>query len=40
VRLSHATEQASERAVAAELRETLAMTAVEETVAYASDVPG
>jgi class 3 adenylate cyclase/tetratricopeptide (TPR) repeat protein len=40
VRLAHATEQASERTVAAELRETLAMTVVEETVAYASDVPG
>ncbi|MEU4420012.1 adenylate/guanylate cyclase domain-containing protein [Actinoplanes sp. NPDC024001] len=40
VRLAHATEQASERVAAEELRDTLAVTVVEETVAYASDVPG
>ncbi|AEV88986.1 adenylyl cyclase [Actinoplanes sp. SE50] len=44
VRLSRSTEQTSERAAAAELRDTLAITEVEatpaETVAYASDVPG
>jgi tetratricopeptide (TPR) repeat protein len=40
VRLAYSTEQASERAAAEELRDTLAVTAVEETVAYASDVPG
>ncbi|MBO3743542.1 adenylate/guanylate cyclase domain-containing protein [Actinoplanes flavus] len=40
VRLAYSTEQASERAPAEELRETLASTVVEETVAYASDVPG
>ncbi|GIF11246.1 adenylate/guanylate cyclase domain-containing protein [Actinoplanes teichomyceticus] len=44
VRLAYATEQASERAAAEELRDTLAVTAVEpppaETVAYASDMPG
>ena len=40
VRLAYSTEQASEREAAEELRDTLAVTAVEETVAYASDVPG
>jgi class 3 adenylate cyclase/tetratricopeptide (TPR) repeat protein len=40
VRLAHSTEQSSERAAAEELRKTLAVTVVEETVAYASDVPG
>ncbi|WP_328463091.1 AAA family ATPase [Actinoplanes sp. NBC_00393] len=44
VRLAYATEQASERATAEELRDTLALTGVEPaaagTVAYASDVPG
>ncbi|MEV0899800.1 adenylate/guanylate cyclase domain-containing protein [Actinoplanes sp. NPDC049802] len=40
VRLAYSTEQTSERAAAEELRETLASTVVEETVAYASDVPG
>jgi hypothetical protein len=40
VRLAYSTEQASERAAAEELRDTLSVTVVEETVAYASDVPG
>ena len=40
VRLAYSTEQASERAAAEGLRDTLTVTAVEETVAYASDVPG
>jgi hypothetical protein len=44
VRLAYATEQASERIAAEELRDTLAVTEVEpapaETVAYASDMPG
>jgi class 3 adenylate cyclase/tetratricopeptide (TPR) repeat protein len=44
VLLAYATEQASERVAAEELRDTLASTAVEpsppETVAYASDLPG
>jgi hypothetical protein len=42
--LAYATEQASERVAAEELRATLASAKVEssppETVAYASDVPG
>jgi hypothetical protein len=44
VRLAYATEQVSERASAEELRDTLAVAAIEpdpaETVAYASDLPG
>ena len=44
VLLAYSTEQVSERAAAEELRDTLALSAVEaasaETVAYASDVPG
>jgi hypothetical protein len=42
VLLAYSTEQASERAGAEELRDTLALSTVEspETVAYASDVPG
>ena len=40
VHQAYSTEQASERAAAEELRDTLAVTVVEETVAYASDVPG
>jgi tetratricopeptide (TPR) repeat protein len=40
VRLAHSTEQSSERAAAEELRKTLEVTVVEETVAYASDAPG
>ncbi|SDT75276.1 adenylate/guanylate cyclase domain-containing protein [Actinoplanes derwentensis] len=40
IRLAYSTEQASERASAEELRETLSATVVDETVAYASDVPG
>jgi ATP/maltotriose-dependent transcriptional regulator MalT len=44
VRLAYGTEQVSERASAEELRDTLAVAAIEpdpaETVAYASDLPG
>jgi hypothetical protein len=44
VRLAYATEQVSERAGAEELRDTLAIAAIDpgpaETVAYASDLPG
>jgi class 3 adenylate cyclase/tetratricopeptide (TPR) repeat protein len=44
VRLAYATEQVSERAGAEELRDTLAVAAIDhspaETVAYASDLPG
>jgi hypothetical protein len=44
VLLAYSTEQESERAAAEELRDTLAITAIEpgppETVAYASDLPG